>query len=71
MSSNAIYTSLSLISLVSLVGAGVAVGSGVGMMTLAMAEEEKHKQAAPVMAHQPLEPRVVSLARRTAASSQQ
>jgi len=43
----AVYTSLSLISLCALVGAGVAVGSGVGMMAMQMEEiEQKGKVAA-------------------------
>lgn len=35
-----VYTSLSLISLAALVGTGVAIGSGVSMMAVQMANEE-------------------------------
>lgn len=55
-----ISVSLSIISLVALVGAGVAVGSGVGMMSMAALEAEKQAQAQQVVAHSPLEKVVVS-----------
>jgi len=49
---------LSLLGLTSLAGAGVAVGSGVSMMYMALAEEEK-KNAAPTMqVHTPAEKKV-------------
>ena len=40
-----VYTSLSLISLAALVGTGVAIGSGVSMMSLNMMEAEAPKKA--------------------------
>ncbi|PSC74638.1 DNA-3-methyladenine glycosylase [Micractinium conductrix] len=53
-----ISISLSIIALCGLVGAGVAVGSGVGMMSMAVLEAEKQQQAS--VAHTPLEKVVVS-----------
>lgn len=47
-----VYTALSLISLGGLVGMGVAVGSGVSMMAMAMAEEEA-KMVAPSVVEKP------------------
>lgn len=44
-----VNVSLSLLGLCSIVGAGVAIGSGVGMMALSAAETEQEKQA--VVAH--------------------
>ncbi len=60
--SQEVSVSLSIIALVGLMGAGVAVGSGVGMMTMAAAEEaKKQESAAPgVVAHSPLERVVIS-----------
>ena len=63
------YLSLSLIGLVGIVGAGVAVGSGVGMMTMQLAAAEA-EQPAKTVAHSPLERKVV-VSRGFAASSQQ
>ena len=36
-----VYVSLSILALTGLVGTGVAIGSGVSMMAMQMAEEEK------------------------------
>ena len=47
-----VYTALSLIALGGLVGMGVAVGSGVSMMAMAMAEEEA-KMVAPSVVEKP------------------
>ena len=47
-----VYTALSIISLVGLIGMGVAVGSGVSMMAMAMAEEEQ-KMVAPSVVEKP------------------
>ncbi|KAG7667643.1 hypothetical protein NADE_002721 [Nannochloris sp. 'desiccata'] len=63
----AVYVSLSILSLVGLVGAGVAVGSGVGMMAMAAGQAE---QDAKVVAHQPIE-RKVMVSRGFAASGAQ
>ncbi|KAK3271811.1 hypothetical protein CYMTET_19863 [Cymbomonas tetramitiformis] len=46
MSSQAVYLSLSLLSLVSLAGAGVAVGSGVAMMSMDAAQTKAAPTAA-------------------------
>lgn len=46
-----INVSLSLLGLCSIVGAGVAIGSGVGMMALSAAETEQEKQTQAVVAH--------------------
>ena len=37
------YVSMSILALTGLVGTGVAIGSGVSMMTMSMAEEEAKK----------------------------
>lgn len=56
-STQAIYTSLSIISLTALVGMGVAVGSGVSMMAMAMDEEEqKAKMVASSVVEQSFRP---------------
>lgn len=65
----AVYVSLSLIGLVGIVGAGVAVGSGVGMMTMQLAAAEQQAEAKAV-AHTPVETKVV-VSRGFAASAQQ
>jgi hypothetical protein len=44
-SSQAVYVSMSILALTGLVGTGVAIGSGVSMMTMSMAEEEAKKTA--------------------------
>ena len=49
------YVSLSIISLVALTGAGVAVGSGVGMMAMQMDAEAAKAAPAKVAAHSPKE----------------
>ncbi|KDD73361.1 hypothetical protein H632_c2256p0, partial [Helicosporidium sp. ATCC 50920] len=49
-----VYVSLSLIGLCGIVGAGVAVGSGVGMMAMQMQDAED-KKAAKTVAHSPVE----------------
>ncbi|KAK3286751.1 hypothetical protein CYMTET_5710 [Cymbomonas tetramitiformis] len=46
MSSQAVYVSLSLLSLVCLTGAGVAVGTGVAMMSMDTAKDTKAAPAA-------------------------
>ena len=63
-----ISISLSIIALVGLVGAGVAVGSGVGMMSMAALEAEQ-KATSAVTAHSPLEK--VEVSRGFAASGAQ
>ena len=46
-STQSVYAALSIISLGGLIGMGVAVGSGVSMMSMAMLEEEqKNKMVA-------------------------
>lgn len=55
-----VSVSLSLLGLCGIVGAGVAIGSGVGMMALQVAEQEQQnegqqKNAAVVAAHSPVE----------------
>ena len=40
-----VYVSLSILALTGLVGTGVAIGSGVSMMSMAMVEEEQKQQA--------------------------
>jgi len=40
-----VYVSMSILALTGLVGTGVAIGSGVSMMTMSMAEEEAKKTA--------------------------
>lgn len=67
MLSQPVTVSLGLLSLVSLAGVGVAVGSGVGMLASAMIEEEAKKTA--TVAHQPLEKKV-TISRGFAASGQ-
>ncbi|KAL4436816.1 hypothetical protein ABPG75_003955 [Micractinium tetrahymenae] len=57
--SQQISVSLSIIALCGLIGAGVAVGSGVGMMSMAALDAEQKQQQA-VAAHSPLEKVVVS-----------
>ena len=52
-----VYTSLSIISLGGLIGMGVAVGSGVSMMSMAMIEEEqKNKMVASSVVEQSFRP---------------
>lgn len=56
MSTNlAVNVALSMTFLGGIVGAGVAVGSGVGMMASAMAEEEKKQQSSSAVAHSVIE----------------
>ncbi|KAI8112492.1 hypothetical protein M9434_003815 [Picochlorum sp. BPE23] len=54
-----VNVSLSLLGLCGIVGAGVAIGSGVGMMALNVAqdqqEEGKQENVAVVAAHSPVE----------------
>lgn len=64
-----VYVSLSLIGLVGIVGAGVAVGSGVGMMTMQLAAAEQQEQAKAV-AHTPVE-RKITVSKGFAASAEQ
>ena len=47
-SSTAMYASLSILSLCALTGTGVAIGSGVGMMSMAALEEKKDTVARSV-----------------------
>ena len=73
MLSQNVSVALSLLGLCSIVGAGVAVGSGVGMMALAAAEQQQQhpgssSSAAPAAAHSVRERVVV---RTSFASSQQ
>jgi hypothetical protein len=49
---------LSLLGLTSLAGAGVAVGSGVSMMYMALAEEEKKNAAPTLQVHTPAEKKI-------------
>lgn len=51
----AVNVALSMTGLVALIGAGVAVGSGVGMSVMAMAEEEKRQQSSSAVAHSVVE----------------
>ena len=60
MSSQAIYMSLSILSLTGLVGAGMAVGSGVALM--AMEEEVKVPAGGSSVAHSVKEGRSVRVA---------
>jgi|TARA_B100001540_G_scaffold270523_1_gene253776 hypothetical protein len=56
-SPQSVYTSLSIISLGGLIGMGVAVGSGVSMMSMAMIEEEqKNKMVASSVVEQSFRP---------------
>ncbi len=56
-SPQSVYTSLSIISLGGLIGMGVAVGSGVSMMSVAMIEEEqKNKMVASSVVEQSFRP---------------
>jgi len=44
-STQSVYVSMSILALTGLVGTGVAIGSGVSMMTMHMAEEEAKQSA--------------------------
>jgi len=44
-STQSVYVSMSILALTGLVGTGVAIGSGVSMMTMSMAQEEQKQQA--------------------------
>jgi len=69
MSSQAVYLSLGLLSMTGLAGMGIAVGSGVAMMTMAE-EEAKANQSPKGVANSPVEKTVVpKFVRGFAASS--
>lgn len=56
-STQSVYAALSIISLGGLIGMGVAVGSGVSMMSMAMIEEEqKNKMVASSVVEQSFRP---------------
>lgn len=65
-----VNVSLSLIGLCALVGAGVAVGSGVGMMALQAGQLAEQESKSKVVAHTPAEKKV-SLSHGFAASGAQ
>ena len=70
MSSQAVYLSLGLLSMTGLAGMGVAVGSGVAMMSMAAEEEAKANQSPKGVANSPVEKTVVpKFVRGFAASS--
>eukprot|EP00238_Polyblepharides_amylifera_P000605 CAMPEP_0196570242 /NCGR_PEP_ID=MMETSP1081-20130531/76_1 /TAXON_ID=36882 /ORGANISM="Pyramimonas amylifera, Strain CCMP720" /LENGTH=75 /DNA_ID=CAMNT_0041886549 /DNA_START=82 /DNA_END=309 /DNA_ORIENTATION=+ len=73
MSSQAIYLSMSILSLCGLTGMGVAVGSGVGLMAMELEKEEARLNQAPSSASptaaSPLEKSVFQSAFRGFASS--
>ncbi|CAK0753880.1 hypothetical protein CVIRNUC_002254 [Coccomyxa viridis] len=71
MSGMYVNASLSLIGLCALTGAGVAIGSGVGMAYAAMAEEEQKQQGgSPAVAHSVAEKPARKSRRGFAASNQ-
>ena len=56
-----VYLGLSLLGICTVVGAGVAVGSGVAMVaSTAIEEQQKQSQAAAIAVNSPFERRVLS-----------
>ena len=70
MNSN-VYVGLSLLGICTLVGAGIAVGSGVAMVaTSAVEEQQRQTKSGSAAAHSPFERRLLSVGFAASAPAQ-